>query len=346
MTKEELFKFINDNHVFEESGNLFFVVDEGLQLHYVAFNPVDTSVKLCIGDFLKCSNAISTMKGCGCHQNCKKCKLRDMVEESMREMKKMETDVSMLLKNNQDYCAHVFSTPFFDNGKKFSLVLLLDRTSRQRELMLERVFCHDLLNLSGALNGLLDTMDNSDTDEIRIVLKSISSQMMEEIKAQRDLIYAINGLLKPNKAVFKASEVLDFVKGSLCQIASDMYNVNIIIESTLTDEDLESDKVLINRVIHNMVKNACEDNAAGDVIVRAKVEDNAIIYSVHNDAVMSLDTKSKVFIQGNTTKKQGHGLGTYSMKLIGENYLGGKVYFKSEKNFGTEFYFELPKANP
>ena len=34
------------------------------------------------------------------------------------------------------------------------------------------------------------------------------------------------------------------------------------------------------------------------------------------------------------------------MKLIGENYLGGKVYFKSEKNFGTEFYFELPKANP
>ena len=130
MTKEELFKFINDNHIFEESGNLFFVVDEGLQLHYVAFNPVDTSVKLCIGDFLKCSNAISTMEGCGCHQNCKQCKLRDMVEESMREMKKMETDVSLLLKNNQDYCAHVFSTPFFDNGKKFSLVLLLDRTSR------------------------------------------------------------------------------------------------------------------------------------------------------------------------------------------------------------------------
>lgn len=345
MTKVELFNFINDNHIFEESGNMFFVVDEELQLHYIAFNPVDTSVKLCIGDFLKCSNAISSSDGCGCHQNCTKCNLRGTVEESMREMKKMEADVSMLLMNNQDYYAHVLSTPFIDNEKKFSIVLLLDRTSRQRELMLERVFCHDLLNLSGALNGLLDTMEQSESDEIRGVLKSISSQMMEEIKAQRDLIYAINGLLKPKMEVFRANAVLDFVKGSLCQIASDMFNVNIIIDSNLADEQVESDKVLINRVIHNMVKNACEDNAAGDVIVRARAEDDAIVFSVHNDAVMSLDTKSKVFIQGNTTKKQGHGLGTYSMKLIGENYLGGKVYFKSEENFGTEFYFELPKAN-
>ena len=204
------------------------------------------------------------------------------------------------------------------------------------EALLEDTLLHEMIHYS------ILSSQKQDTSAHGVLFR----QMMEEIKAQRDLIYAINGLLKPNKAVFKASEVLDFVKGSLCQIASDMYNVNIIIESTLTDEDLESDKVLINRVIHNMVKNACEDNAAGDVIVRAKVEDNAIIYSVHNDAVMSLDTKSKVFIQGNTTKKQGHGLGTYSMKLIGENYLGGKVYFKYEKNFGTEFYFELPNANP
>ncbi|MGN1219619.1 MAG: sensor histidine kinase [Candidatus Cryptobacteroides sp.] len=345
MNKEELFNFINDNHILEESGNIFLVVDESLQIHNIAYDPVDTSVKLCIGDYLKCTNAVSSSEGCGCHQNCKRCNLRGMVEESMHEMKKMEADASLLLQNNQDYCAHVISTPFIDNGKKFSIVLLLDRTSRQRELMLERIFCHDLLNLSGALNGLLDTMEHSDSDEMRSVLKSISSQMMEEIKAQRDLIYAINGLLKPSKEFFKASEVLDFVKGSLCQIARDMYNVNIIIDSDLAEEQLESDKVLINRVIHNMVKNACEDNAAGDVIVRAKVEEYAIVFSVHNDAVMSLDTKSKVFIQGNTTKKQGHGLGTYSMKLIGENYLGGKIYFESEENFGTEFYFELPKAN-
>ena len=73
--------------------------------------------------------------------------------------------------------------------------------------MLERIFCHDLLNLSGAMSGLLDCMDSGNFVEISTVLKSISSQMMAEIKSQRDLIFAINGLLKPDNKLFRAEEV-------------------------------------------------------------------------------------------------------------------------------------------
>ena len=343
MDKIKLFNFIEDNHVFEGIGSFFLVVDENLQIHFITYNQVKQDSKLCVGDYLKCSNAMAGVDGCGSHENCLQCPLRKMLEKSMRDMEKMEEDASLLLDQNQDYSVHVISTPFVEDGKKYSIVLLIDRTAHNREVMLERIFCHDLLNLSSAMNGLLDCEDNGNAAEIRGVLKSISYQMMEEIKAQRDLIYAINGILKPNKEVLMANEVLDFVRESLVQVANDMFNVNLVLDSTLGDERIESDKILINRVIHNMVKNACEDNCGGSVVVKGRCEGDKIVYSVHNDAVMSPKVKSKIFIQGNTTKKEGHGLGTYSMKLIGENYLGGRVSFKSEEGFGTEFYIELDR---
>ena len=65
-------------------------------------------------------------------------------------------------------------------------------------------------------------------------------------------------------------------------------------------------------------------------------------FAVHNAAVMTDEVRSKIFVQGYTTKSTGYGLGTFSMKIIGENYLGGKVSFVSEPGSGTEFSFELP----
>ena len=35
------------------------------------------------------------------------------------------------------------------------------------------------------------------------------------------------------------------------------------------------------------------------------------------------------------------GLGTYSMKLFGEKYLKGKVWFESSKEKGTIFFIEI-----
>ena len=341
MNKIELFNFIEDNAVFKGIGTFFVLVDEGFRIHNINYDAVNPGTHICIGDFLKCSNALSAQDGCGCHMNCKQCNLRLMVEASMKKMERMECDASFLLNHNQDFSVHAISHPLIDNGKKYSIVLFMDRTSSQREIMLERIFCHDLLNLSGALYGLIENMDNNDSAEMRSALKSISTQMMEEIKAQRDLIYAINGLLKPDNSVFKASDIVDFVKDSLVPVAADMYSKKVVIESNLSDENLLSDKTLINRVIHNMLKNACEAQGGDTVIFKAWSEDGKVKYCVHNDAVMSPEVKSKIFIQGNSTKKSGRGLGTYSMKLIGENYLGGKVYFRSEEGFGTEFCIEL-----
>ncbi len=344
ITKEELYTIIRDNKVMDDAKTTFVVVDENLRILYVNYTPVDKALNISPGDLLKCSNACAAEHGCGTHENCKMCKLRTMVETSISTKKKMETDADLLIGENIDYSVHAISTPFTQDGINCSVVLLLDKTDQHREFMMERVFFHDLLNLSGAMNGILKCIEHEeDTKEMIRIVKGISSQLFEEIESQRTLIYAKNGVLKPESKRFRACESIEFVRENLVPVSKDMWNVSIVIDNTLANEIIDSDKALVNRVLHNMVKNACEANPCSTVTVKGCVVGGKVVFSVHNNAVMDEKVKSKVFIYGNSTKGSGRGLGTYSMKLIGENYLKGHVWFKSENGFGTEFYFELEK---
>ena len=209
---------------------------------------------------------------------------------------------------------------------------------------MERIFFHDLINLTGALNGLLECAEFEDPKEIIKMTKSISKQLSREIAAQRDLVFAKNGKLEPNISRFKADSVVQFIKDSLCPIAKERYGVIVDINSTITDEEIESDKSLINRVITNMGKNACEASPNSTITYNIHSTDDKIIFSVHNDAVIPAKQQPRIFIYGNSSKGEGRGLGTYSMKLIGENYLHGRIWFKSEEGIGTEFYFEIDRA--
>jgi sensor histidine kinase regulating citrate/malate metabolism len=48
-----------------------------------------------------------------------------------------------------------------------------------------------------------------------------------------------------------------------------------------------------------------------------------------------------LFRRSFSTKGRGRGIGTYSMKLLGEKYLKGRVWFTSSPNAGTTFFIEV-----
>jgi len=59
---------------------------------------------------------------------------------------------------------------------------------------------------------------------------------------------------------------------------------------------------------------------------------------------MPEEIQSQVFQRSFSTKaKSGRGIGTHSMKLLGERYLGGRVEFLSDEAAGTTFSITLPK---
>ena len=70
-----------------------------------------------------------------------------------------------------------------------------------------------------------------------------------------------------------------------------------------------------------------------------------VVFAVHNPAVIPEQVQLQMFQRSFSTKSQpGHGIGTYSMKLLGEQYLGGKVTFVSRFPEGTTFTLTLPKS--
>ena len=50
----------------------------------------------------------------------------------------------------------------------------------------------------------------------------------------------------------------------------------------------------------------------------------------------------QIFKRSFSTKGKGRGLGTYSVRLLAENYLKGKAGFISNEKEGTIFFVDLP----
>jgi signal transduction histidine kinase len=64
---------------------------------------------------------------------------------------------------------------------------------------------------------------------------------------------------------------------------------------------------------------------------------------VHNPAAIPEAIQKRIFQRSFSTKAaRGRGLGTYAMKLFGENLLRGDVGFESGPATGTTFWILLP----
>ena len=63
---------------------------------------------------------------------------------------------------------------------------------------------------------------------------------------------------------------------------------------------------------------------------------------VHNPGEIPEAVRLQIFQRSFSTKGAGRGLGTYSIKLLGERYLGGRVGFTTSAAKGTTFRIRLP----
>jgi signal transduction histidine kinase len=94
-----------------------------------------------------------------------------------------------------------------------------------------------------------------------------------------------------------------------------------------------------------MIINAFEATERGGTIRLGVEQTNTeMTFSVWNQRAIPPEQQLRIFQRNYSTKAEsGRGLGTYSMKLFGETYLGGKVDFVSTEADGTTFRLTLPK---
>jgi sensor histidine kinase regulating citrate/malate metabolism len=100
-------------------------------------------------------------------------------------------------------------------------------------------------------------------------------------------------------------------------------------------------------VIINLLKNALEATKEnGSVSLGVEDLGATARFWVKNDAIIPPDVQAQLFQRSFSTKGTDRGIGTYSIKLLAENYLKGKVSFVSNDIDKTVFSLELNKKWP
>ncbi|MEA3341889.1 MAG: response regulator, partial [Chloroflexota bacterium] len=257
----------------------------------------------------------------------------------------------IVLESKQDGGAmdlEVTATAFDADGESYTICFIKDISRTKRLEVLTRMFFHDVLNTSGGIQGFAEMVAvksslEGDKDEDLARLATLASQLVEEIQAQRDLTYAESGELVTH---FEPVETATFLEDLRTLYTTHKVAADRDIElCDVWGGSIVTDRRLLARVLGNMLKNALEATEPGGVVeVRCTDDEDQVTFSVWNASVMPNRVQLQVFQRSFSTKaKAGRGIGTHSMKLLGESHLGGHVSFSSKAPEGTVFTVELPK---
>jgi len=298
------------------------------------------------GEAFNCKNSVLNEAGCGTSKSCSTCGAVKAILKSL-EGEKEAQECRITTTDGTAVDLLVWSSPLKINGDKYSIFSFTNIGDLKRRRVLERIFFHDILNTAGSLRGLVQLLDSAENleeaKEYAGLCNQISDELIEEILTQRELAAAETNELQVHPEEVNSGELLNSL---ISQFSSkeEFKGTNLIIAEEAESISFTSDKVLIRRVIANMTKNALEASHEGETVtLNCKSIGNEIVFSVHNAAVMPENVKLQVFLRSFSTKGNNRGLGTYSMKLLTERYLNGRIYFESVKDKGTTFTAVYPK---
>ena len=217
--------------------------------------------------------------------------------------------------------------------------------------------------------------------QLRTPLSSINwyTEMLVDSKLQGDITENLSYLKEVEKAITRMTlminDLLNISRLELGTFSVEPEAVNILeLTKSIIDElkpkilekqhniignydpkvpIIKTDPKLLSMVLQNLLSNAIKySKPQGKIIFSAGItQDQKEIFVSVKDSGYGIPKKdqdkifSKLFRASNIMKvdTDGNGLGLYIVKSIMEA-LGGKIWFESEENVGTTFYFTLPIA--
>ncbi len=305
------------------------------------------------GEAVGCIRAGRTAGGCGTAEFCRTCGAVISILNSQKlgvlDIQECRMVCGEEGPNEKALDLRVWSRPIEVEGEIFTIFSVVDISNEKRRKVLERIFFHDVLNTASGVKGLADLLIETGLPETEIkdvssMISESADQLIEEISAQRMLSDAETGELKVSVREIHSLELLyriirQFHSHSIAK------GKGLVISEDSEHLDFVSDPVLLRRVLINLVKNALEAIEEGaTVTLRSCLDGDTICFDVCEEAVMSPEVQVQIFSRSFSTKGSGRGLGTYSIKLITEKYLQGRVSFISNEEEGTVFTLRFPKV--
>jgi signal transduction histidine kinase len=346
--KEFVIKLINSfpNFVALLDDDRRLVYSNRKMLDSMSVSDFEKAFRLRPGDLFQCVNSTKTPGGCGTSEGCGFCGAMHSMNSSRTEGKTITSQFRVLGSSKGKSRSSVFrftSTPFNFDREFFYLITLEDISNEIRRAELEQIFFHDLMNSVGGLHGVIELLKQKDDVEPLYIdiLEASYNTLYDSITEQKQYSQAESGELTVKKELLHTLDLI--IETTLPFKQENMYRSTLEIAEDTVDFIFSSDSALLSRVLINMIKNAMEASGAeGVVTIGAKrIKDN-LRFWVHNPSIIPRETQLQIFERSYSTKGRGRGLGTFSMKLLGENYLGGMVDFSSEEKEGTTFWIDLP----
>ncbi len=298
------------------------------------------------GDVLRCVNA-QAPDACGTTEFCLACGavraimkaqegINSVEECRIQVMEELEIDALDL---------RVWATPFAQHGETFTIFAVVDISDEKRRGVLEKIFFHDVMNQAGAVLGFADLLaldEKHKNDERTELMLQAAERLVAEIQAQRDLTSAERGELTVAKAVVSTINVIADIAGTYATIPEAKGRI-LRVDPKTADTQVFTDATILARVLGNMVKNALEATRVDETVtIGVNQEENALCFWVHNPGFIPRKYQLELFKRSFSTKGKNRGLGTYSIKLLTEKYLGGKVSYSSVMEEGTRFEVRIP----
>lgn len=299
------------------------------------------------GEALNCASVASGPNGCGTAEVCSVCGavLTILASQESHQRAKGECRVTLEKDGGTALDLAVMASPLEVEGHHFTIFSLRDISSDQRRQVLERVFFHDILNTAGGIRGIASLLTEELPENKELKFKQwmvgLSDSLIEDINHQRRLMAAERGDYRP---LLEPVDLPELLYELACLYEHHDRTPNRT--TCLREQEpctLVTDRTILRRIVGNMIMNALEASPAGSTITIGSVRhDDMVRVEVQNPGEIPKEVQLQLFKRSFTTKGMtGRGIGTYSMKLFGERYLGGKTGFSSA-NGQTTFFIDLP----
>lgn len=307
-----------------------------------------------LGNALGCIHSKETEQGCGSSIFCSECKANSSCAKTINALAVVEDECRINIvydgfEASLDF--KVITSPLKYDDNNYIIFAIKNLESEKRRELLERIFFHDVLNTASIIFGISgmisEVRETDDFDKYAKILQNTSEQLIQEIQAQRDLTNAEAGKL----IIYPSQDTVNVI----LEKAFELYQNNsltkgkeFVCKYPKEAMIIETDHHFIIRSLGNLIKNALEAiSPGGKVELQAYEYGDNIRFVVVNDGVIPKHIQLQIFNRSFSTKaKKGRGIGTYSVKLLIENYLKGKVSFISTEEDQTQFIIEVPKKFP
>ena len=303
------------------------------------------------GEAFNCNHWREGSCGCGTAQFCEACgAFQAILNTQLRGGQDVqECTITMQTEQGERALDLRVTASSLDLDGRFTVFAFNDIGDEKRRAVLERMFFHDVLNTAAGVRNLLEVLPAL-SDQYRQETTHLAFQLVqyliEEVEAGKDLAAAERGELAVHLTSLDAGQMLRAVC-ELCAHHPVSQGREVVVKEISGPCALASDKLLLQRVLGNLVKNALEASLEGEEVqLSFECLGESAIFRVHNHAAMPESVRMQVFRRSFSTKSPvGRGIGTYSAKLITERYLGGSLSFTSSEEEGTTFTVTLPTLN-